>query len=202
MTRLIPSATKSRSMMMAVMLGAALASNASADSGERANETLSAQTVWDIARYCQVCWKNARLPADHWEDCTQQVLTRLLERVSLKSWSNVLQDESEERREFFRAIDTVKKRSQRTKRHSEIMSEMADRQVIETSTLRDQWEEVMSAANNVLSPRQQRILELSRDGWNVPEIASELNTSPERISDEKYKAIRKLRTELGIDQDA
>jgi RNA polymerase sigma factor (sigma-70 family) len=202
MTRLIPSATKSRSMMMAVMLGAALASNASADSGERANETLSAQTVWDIARYCQVCWKNARLPADHWEDCTQQVLTRLLERVSLKSWGNVLQDESEERREFFRAIDTVKKRSQRTKRHSEIMSEMADRQVIETSTLRDQWEEVMSAANNVLSPRQQRILELSRDGWNVPEIASELNTSPERISDEKYKAIRKLRTELGIDQDA
>jgi RNA polymerase sigma factor (sigma-70 family) len=185
-----------------VMLGAALASNASADSGERANETLSAQTVWDIARYCQVCWKNARLPADHWEDCTQQVLTRLLERVSLKSWGNVLQDESEERREFFRAIDTVKKRSQRTKRHSEIMSEMADRQVIETSTLRDQWEEVMSAANNVLSPRQQRILELSRDGWNVPEIASELNTSPERISDEKYKAIRKLRTELGIDQDA
>jgi len=202
MTRLIPSATKSRSMMMAVMLGAALASSASADSGERASETLSAQTVWEIARYCQVCWKNARLPADHWEDCTQQVLTRLLERVSLKSWGNVLQDESEERREFFRAIDTVKKRSQRTKRHSEIMSDMADRQVIDTSTLRDQWEEVMNAANNVLSPRQQRILELSRDGWNVPEIASELNTSPERISDEKYKAIRKLRSELGIDQDS
>ena len=51
----------------------------------------------------------------------------------------------------------------------------------------------------VLSERQLRILELSADGWAVPEIATELKTSPERISDEKYKAIRKLRVHLGTD---
>jgi hypothetical protein len=128
MSSFIPSASKSRSMMMAVMLGAALASsNATASTNEKSDETLSAQTVWDIARYCQMCWKNARLPIDHWEDCTQQVLARLLERVSLQSWGQLLKDESQERREFFRAIDTVKKRSQRSKRHSEIIADLPDR---------------------------------------------------------------------------
>ncbi len=33
----------------------------------------------------------------------------------------------------------------------------------------------------------------------VPEIAEELRTTPERVSDEKYKAIRKLRSHLGVD---
>ena len=34
------------------------------------------------------------------------------------------------------------------------------------------------------------------DGWSVPEIADELALPVERISDEKYKAIRKLRRHL------
>ena len=51
----------------------------------------------------------------------------------------------------------------------------------------------------VLSPRQRKIVELSADGWAVPDIAAELETTPERVSDEKYKAIRKLRTHLGVD---
>ena len=63
----------------------------------------------------------------------------------------------------------------------------------------DQREEVNRAAQVVLSPRQQRIVELCATGWAVPEIASELGTTPERVSDEKYKAIRKLRSHLGVD---
>jgi DNA-binding NarL/FixJ family response regulator len=51
----------------------------------------------------------------------------------------------------------------------------------------------------VLSDRQRRIIALSADGWAVPDIAAELRTSPERVSDEKYKAVRKLRTHLGVD---
>ena len=61
---------------------------------------------------------------------------------------------------------------------------------------------VRFAANAVLSPRQRRIVEMSAAGWAVPDIASELNTTPERVSDEKYKAIRKLRTHLGVDSEA
>ena len=49
------------------------------------------------------------------------------------------------------------------------------------------------ASEDLLSSRQQRILQLSFEGWSVHEIASELRTTPERVSDEKYKAVRKLR---------
>ena len=48
----------------------------------------------------------------------------------------------------------------------------------------------------MLSERQQRIVRLSFEGWSVHEIAAELRTPPERVSDEKYKAIRKLRDRL------
>src|SRR5438094_162707 len=52
------------------------------------------------------------------------------------------------------------------------------------------------AAAELLSQRQQRILRLSFEGWSVHEISDELNLPPERVSDEKYKAIRKLRARL------
>ncbi len=55
---------------------------------------------------------------------------------------------------------------------------------------------VAQAADELLSTRQQRILQMSFEGWSVHEIAEELHTTPERISDEKYKAIRKLRQHL------
>ena len=48
----------------------------------------------------------------------------------------------------------------------------------------------------IRSPRQQAILRLSFEGWSVQEMAEELRTPPERVSDEKYKAIRKLRAHL------
>ena len=94
-------------MMVAMVLGTAL----SALGGEA-----SAQTVNDLSRYCTACWRNARLPADCWTDCTQEVLVRLLERVPPQEWGRTLQAEGEERREFLRAIDTVKKRVQRCRK--------------------------------------------------------------------------------------
>jgi len=55
------------------------------------------------------------------------------------------------------------------------------------------------AAQNVLSSRQQRILQMSFEGHTVQEVADQLAMSPERVSDEKYKAIRKLRTHFGVE---
>ena len=52
------------------------------------------------------------------------------------------------------------------------------------------------AAEEVLSARQKRIMQLSFEGWSVQEIADEVVMPVERVSDEKYKAIRKLRTHL------
>ena len=55
---------------------------------------------------------------------------------------------------------------------------------------------VDQAAAELLSSRQQRILRLSFEGASVQEIADELHLPAERVSDEKYKAIKKLRQHL------
>ena len=54
-------------------------------------------------------------------------------------------------------------------------------------------EVIAQAAKEVLSPRQRSILDDTVRGYTVPEIAERLDTTAERVSDEKYKAIRKLR---------
>jgi RNA polymerase sigma factor (sigma-70 family) len=182
-----------RSYVAAVVLGTALSAFGSDHLGAA---EASGQAVNDIGRYCTSCWRNARLPADAWSDCTQEVFTRLLERVPTTRWTLALQSEGEERREFLRAIDAVKKRTQRARRYSGAVETAADGRSFGEQRLAEDREAVRLAARELLSPRQQRILQLSFEGWSVQEIGEELVLPVERVSDEKYKAIRKLRSHL------
>jgi RNA polymerase sigma factor (sigma-70 family) len=194
MRRLLRSKPNSRQMMAAVVLGTALAATPARASA--ATES-TAKAVTDISKYCQTCWRNARLPADRWQDCTQEVFIRLLERVEADKWSSVLVDnETTERREFLRAIDAVKKRTQRTRKFGTLAPDQPDPRPM-TNTLKDDRDALVKAATEVLSPRQRRLLDLTADGWSVPEIATELQTTVERVSDEKYKAIKKLQHYFG-----
>jgi RNA polymerase sigma factor (sigma-70 family) len=177
--------------MAAVVLGTAL----SAFGADRI-AAAEAPAVADIGRYCTSCWRNARLPVDAWGDCTQDVLARMLERVPPARWELALQGEGEERRELFRAIDAVKKRTQRARRYSGAVETAADGKPAEEQKLSEDREAVRLAARQLLSPRQQRILQLSFEGWSVQEIGEELKLPVERVSDEKYKAVRKLRGHL------
>jgi RNA polymerase sigma factor (sigma-70 family) len=118
--------------------------------------------------------------------------------VEADKWGTVLVDsETAERREFLRAIDAVKKRTQRARKFATLSPDLPDRQPQSNAT-RDDREAVAKAAAEVLSPRQRRILELTADGWPVPDIATELGTTVERISDEKYKAIKKLQHAFSV----
>ena len=182
-----------RPYLMAVVLGTALAAIGT-DSVAHAGE-ISPKAINNISRYCTACWRNARLPQDQWNDCTQEVLSRLLKNLDAKAWEQVLANETEERREFVRAIDAVKKRYQRGRWQSAVLPEMvADRRDQHWRERNDDREAIQQAAERVLSERQQHILKLLCDGHNVADIATELAMSPERVSDEKYKAIQKLRT--------
>ncbi len=87
-----------RPYMVAMALGAALTAFGSADA--RAADT--GRAVADMGRYCTTCWRNARLPIDAWGDCTQEVFSRMLERIPANAWTRVLQGEGEEHREFLR----------------------------------------------------------------------------------------------------
>jgi len=126
----------------------------------------------------------------------------LLERVPPDHWDQVLSAEGEERREFLRAIDAVKKRTQRARKWCRSLDGVPDCREAHNARLRDDREAVHRAAADLLTTRQQRILQLSMEGWSVQEMARELNLPPERVSDEKYKAVRRLRTHLGARENA
>ena len=176
---------RSRNMVAAVVLGTAMSTIAAPSAG--------AATVNDLSRYCTACWRNAQLPVDSWADCTQDVFVRLLERVPETAWSRALQADGDERREFIRAIDAVKKRAQRARRYvawDAIDEPVSDNPQQEKSDRRDALDR---AALN-LTERQQSIIADTMRGFSVPDIASRLSMTTERVSDEKYKAIRKLQS--------
>jgi len=175
---------------MALVIGlAALTSSAS-----------ESELVRDIQRYCTVCWRNARLDPGLWDDCTQEVCCRLLgkARAGQLDLNLVLAEDTPERRELVRAIDMVRKRVQRSKRHQPLDDQFTPGPDLDRRD-RDRQElgEILEAARKaVLSPRQDRIVELWTRGWTVPEIGQTLNLPVARVSDEKYKALRKLERHL------
>jgi RNA polymerase sigma factor (sigma-70 family) len=188
-----------RGVVAAVVLVTALSTLGPAAAEASASED-TLRAVGDISRYCTACWRNARLHPDSWTDCTQDVFARLLERVSPAAWERVLQADGDERRELVRAIDAVKKRTQRQHKTAALIEDaVVDRTDPAAERRTDDRAAVDRAATEALSPRQQRILQLSFEGASVHEIAEELRLPAERISDEKYKAIHKLREYLGID---
>jgi hypothetical protein len=156
--------------------------------------------VRDIQRYCTVCWRNARLDPRLWDDCTQEVCCRLLTkaRAGQLDLTQVLAEDTHERRELVRAIDMVRKRVQRTKRFQALDGSNTGAFDVDRQE-RDRLElgEILEAARQaVLSPRQDRIIELWMRGWTVPDISIELGMTATRVSDEKYKALRKLESHL------
>ena len=153
MDRMRSTAAASRSVLMAVVLGTTLAPGR-ADAHAPA---VSPKAIEGLTRYCTACWRNARLPADRWDDCTQQVFTRLLERVSPERWATMLTADGEERKECLRAIDAVKKRTQRDRKYAGLTPDTADWRTDTADDLRDDRAAVSAAAEQVLSPRQRRI---------------------------------------------
>jgi hypothetical protein len=161
--------------------------------------------VRGIQRYCTVCWRNARLDPRLWDDCTQEVCCRLLTKArdGQLDLTQVLGEDTPERRELVRAIDMVRKRVQRARRHQPLDGFNTPGSTLDQRE-RDRLElgEILEAARRaVLTSRQDRIVELWMRGWTVPEIGGELKMAVNRVSDEKYKALRKLEKHLRDNHD-
>ena len=163
------------------------------------------ELVHDIQRYCAVCWRNAHLDPGLWDDCTQEVCVRLLgkARAGQLDLNLVLADDTPERRELVRAIDMVRKRVQRTRRFQPIDDQSTPGPDLDgRARERQELGEILEAARRaVLSPRQDRIVELWTRGWTVPEIGQSMDLPVARVSDEKYKALRKLERHLADRRD-
>jgi RNA polymerase sigma factor (sigma-70 family) len=163
-----------------------------------------ADAVSGIQRYCATSWRNAGIGSQDWEDCTQEVIAQLLERIPRHRMPVAIRDEqSDERRELNRSIWCI---SQRWRRRPKPVS-LQDVESHERAAEDVAWEMVDEAeharlvAVDILTDRQLQILAHWCDGWSIRDIAAELNLSPARASDEKYKAIKKLRKHLGIAEE-
>lgn len=176
------------------------------------SSTIDLDQIRSIQRYCTTCWSNAKLDPGVWDDCTQEVCVRLLSKMreGIVNWSGLLDNEagtdSPDRRELIRVVDTVRKKAQRLKRYLPL-DEVLDSPVAAASPEVDHCDRyaladlLRSARDKVLTPRQDRIIELWSQGAGIAEIAREIGLKVPQVSDEKYKAIRKLEIALAKYRD-
>lgn len=174
---------------------AASVSGALAPSGE-------AQALDSIERYCSASWRTAGIARQDWPDCTQAVFMELLERLSRDQVPTAIADaQSEERRELNRSIWCITQRWRRAPRLYTLDPHGPSQPTVHpTKKSDDDWAAVAQAAGDCLSEQQRRIVGLYAEGWSIQEIADEMRLSPARASDEKYKAVQKLRRSLGLEK--
>jgi DNA-binding CsgD family transcriptional regulator len=149
--------------------------------------------VQQIQKYCSTSWRNARVSSSEWSDCTQQVFAELLGVVSPQRLERIFRlPKSEERRHLERAIWRVAKRTTRVRRTPQV-----DRWVYQRSpTVEPDFgtiDDALEAAELSLSPRQLQIIRMVLDGHSVRAIAQSMGLRPAQVSDEKYRAMRRLR---------
>lgn len=151
-----------------------------------------------ITAYCVRSWQNAGIPRQEWNDCTQEVYARLLARLRENDLDQVFADDrSPERRELNRAIWATTQRWRRAPRSTTFHDDDTRTETVDT------WPEKMEALSRVeramesgdarLTPTQRQIVKRWTDGESIARIADDLNMTTARVSDEKYKAVQKLR---------
>jgi DNA-binding CsgD family transcriptional regulator len=169
--------------------------------GSTVTEAQENQAIESIDRYCRASWRNARIDRQDWEECTQQTFAEMLDRVSRDRWIEAIENtQSHERRELNRSIWRVAQRWRRSPRFQQVEADQLGHTTFESDRSdRPRLDEVLQmidSPDSGLTPRQQDVLRRWVDGNSVAEIATQLDVTPARVSDEKYKAIQKLRAKV------
>ena len=157
------------------------------------------EIVQQIERYCAASWRNASIPGSEWSDCSQQVFVELLERVSRRQLAAAILDpKSSERRELNRSIWRIIQRWVRRVRYLALGGPSFNDPPDSTADRgdADRFARIREVAAERTTPRQARIIAMLCDGHSIREIAQVLNIPAARVSDEKYRAVQKLRRHL------
>lgn len=166
-----------------------------------------------LDRYLNRAWYRAGIAPQQHDDCTQAVYATLLQTLGRDRFDGLLTDigdsgirevlsrETPEGPDFFRAIDTVKKRAQREKTFQPIDAmEVADASV--GSPGQAEWRcALLEAIEQSLNPREAALIQATIQGETPAEIAQKWGVAPKTVSNEKSRAIQKLRDALGADLD-
>lgn len=161
-----------------------------------------------LNRYLSKTWYRAGVPQQQHDDCSQAVYVSLLQNLGRRRFDllvgeignlgirDVLSRETAEGPDFFRAIDTVKKRAQREKTYLPLDSVDVvghDGGSEGPTYWRGALEEAIEQS---LSPREADLVHETLQGKTPAEIAEAWGVAPKTISNEKSRAIQKLREAL------
>jgi RNA polymerase sigma factor (sigma-70 family) len=167
-----------------------------------------ASGLTQLNKYLSRTWSRAGIPAQLHDDSSQAVYATLLQVMGRERFDSLVGDvghwgirevfsrETSEGVTFFRAVDMVKKRMRREKVYQsldaiDVPSESGDRQggTAMRAALQD-------AIDQTLSPREAALIHETLRGMTPAEIASSWGVAPKTISNEKSRAIQKLREVL------
>ena len=164
-----------------------------------------------VDRYLGRAWGKAGLPPHKFDDCTQAVYASLLEgmgrdrfdqmlgEVGQSGIRDVLSRDTADGPDFFRAIDTIKKRAQRERTFQPIDS-AAEVEATAAGRSDARYDElkatIREAIARSLSPREAALIHATLQGETPAEIAQQWGIAPKTVSNEKTRAFQKLREVL------
>jgi len=164
-----------------------------------------------LDRYLARAWFRAGLASQQHDDCTQAVYASLLQTFGRDRFDqllgevgevgirDVLSRETADGPDFFRAVDTVKKRAQRERTYQPLDSVDAasmNRPDESAAVWKDSLHEAILSS---LSPREAALIRATLQGETPAEIAQQWGIAPKTVSNEKTRALQKLREVLASD---
>lgn len=164
-----------------------------------------------LDRYLNRSWYRAGIPTQQHDDCTQAVYTTLLTslgrgrfdalaaEVGHSGIRETLSRETPEGPDFFRAIDTVKKRAQRERVHQPIDAVDVAADPPGGGAGADRRGALIEAIDRSLSPREAALIRATLRGETPAEIAQQWGVAAKTVSNEKSRVIQKLRDTLSAD---
>jgi RNA polymerase sigma factor (sigma-70 family) len=168
----------------------------------------TASGLSQLNKYLNRAWYRAGIPAQLHDDSSQAVYATLLQNMGRGRFDTLLADvghsgikdvlsrETSDGLAFFRAVDMVKKRTQRERVHQSLDSTdiaSTDRGVATGSSMRDALRE---AIDQTLSPREAALIQDTLMGKTPAEIAIQWGVAPKTVSNEKTRVLQKLRSAL------
>ena len=164
-----------------------------------------------LNRYLSRAWYRAGVASQMHDDCSQAVFVSLLQNLGRDRFDrmvgdigrlgikDVLSRETPEGPDFFRAIDTVKKRAQRERTYQPLDSiDVPDAPNGEDA--RALWRGALQEViDQSLTPREASLVYDSLEGKTPAEIAQAWGVAPKTVSNEKTRVIQKLRDALVTD---
>jgi RNA polymerase sigma factor (sigma-70 family) len=161
-----------------------------------------------LNKYLNTTWYRAGMPAQIHDDSSQAVYATLLQNLGRQRFDALLADvgqwgvkevvnrETSEGVDFFRAVDMVKKRAQRERIHQSLESvdvPSAPREQATSAARRDALREVI---DQTLNPREAALIQDTLMGKTPAEIAHQWGVAPKTVSNEKTRVLQKLRDVL------